>query len=132
MIRGCRVEINIRVKLFIFVDEKHWLKFAFEADERMNSRIVTVRTNQTSDDNNHDMIKDSIVFLKISSDTKSVGFYYSTDNKLWNLVRVFKNEFPQNIYLGVGTQSPAGNGNKTVFYGIEFSNSSVKDFRIGI
>jgi regulation of enolase protein 1 (concanavalin A-like superfamily) len=118
--------------LFIFVDEKHWLKFAFEADERMNSRIVTVRTNQTSDDNNHDMIKDSIVFLKISSDTKSVGFYYSTDNKLWNLVRVFKNEFPQNIYLGVGTQSPAGNGNKTVFYGIEFSNSSVKDFRIGI
>src|SRR5215510_2461980 len=28
---------------FIYVDEKHWLKFAHEADERMNSRIVTVR-----------------------------------------------------------------------------------------
>jgi uncharacterized protein len=117
--------------LFIFVDEKHWLKFAFEADERMNTRIVTVRTNGTSDDNNHDVEKDSIVFLKISSDTKSIGFYYSNDNKTWNLVRVFKNEYPQNIFAGVGTQSPAGDGNKTVFYGIEFSDSAMKDFRSG-
>ena len=118
--------------LFIFVDEKHWLKFAFEADERMNTRIVTVRTNGTSDDNNHDVEKDSVVFLKISSDTKSIGFYYSGDNKTWNLVRVFKNEYPQNIFAGVGTQSPAGDGNRTVFYGIEFSDSAVKDFRSGI
>ena len=118
--------------LFIFVDEKHWLKFAFEADERMNARIVTVRTNGTSDDNNHDVEKDSVIFLKISSDTKSIGFYYSNDNKIWNLVRVFKNEYPQNIFVGVGTQSPAGDGNKTVFYGIEFSDSAVKDFRSGI
>jgi len=118
--------------LFIFVDEKHWLKFAFEADERMNTRIVTVRTNETSDDNNHDVEKDSVILLKISSDTKSIGFYYSNDNKIWNLVRVFKNEYPQNILVGVGTQSPAGDGNKTIFFGIEFSNSAVKDFRNGI
>ncbi|HEX4372017.1 MAG TPA: DUF1349 domain-containing protein, partial [Puia sp.] len=50
--------------LFIFVDEKHWVKFAFEADERMNTRVVTVRTNETSDDNNHEIVKDSIIFLK--------------------------------------------------------------------
>ncbi|HSZ87632.1 MAG TPA: DUF1349 domain-containing protein [Puia sp.] len=118
--------------LFIFVDEKHWVKFAFEADERMNTRVVTVRTNETSDDNNHEVVKDSIIFLKISSDAKSVGFYYSTDNKIWNLVRVFKNEFPKNILVGIGTQSPAGNGNKTVFYGVQFSESAVKDFRSGI
>ena len=118
--------------LFIFVDKKHWLKFAFEADERMNTRIVTVRTNNTSDDNNHDVVKDSIIFLKISSDTKSIGFYYSNDAKVWNLVRVFKNEYPKNIFAGIGTQSPAGDGNRTVFYGIEFSDSSVKDFRSGI
>jgi uncharacterized protein len=118
--------------LFIFVDEKHWVKFAFEADERMNTRVVTVRTNETSDDNNHEVVKDSIIFLKISSDAKSVGFYHSTDNKIWNLVRVFKNEFPKNILVGIGTQSPAGNGNKTIFYGVQFSESAVKDFRSGI
>ncbi len=118
--------------LFIFIDEKHWLKFAYEADERMNTRVVTVRTNETSDDNNHEILKDSVIFLKISSDTKSIGFYYSTDNISWNLVRVFKNEYPQKIFVGVGTQSPAGNGNKTIFYGIEFLDSAVKDFRSGL
>jgi len=118
--------------VFIFVDEKHWLKFAFEADERMNTRVVTVRTNGTSDDNNHEVVKDSIIFLKISSDAKSVGFYYSLDNKVWNLVRVFKNEYPQNIYVGIGTQSPAGNGNKTIFYGVQISHTAVNDFRSGI
>jgi len=117
---------------FIYVDEKHWLKFAFEADERMNTRIVTVRTNESSDDNNHEIVKEKIVYLKISSDTKSIGFYYSTDGVTWHLVRVFKNEYPQTIYIGVGTQSPAGNGNKTIFEGIELSRSSVKDFRSGI
>jgi regulation of enolase protein 1 (concanavalin A-like superfamily) len=118
--------------LFIFVDEKHWVKFAFEADERMNTRIVTVRTNGTSDDNNHEVLQDSLVLLKISSDTKSIGFYYSTNGSTWNLVRVFKNEYPHNIYVGIGTQSPAGNGNRTVFYGVEFTESAVKDFRTGL
>ena len=117
---------------FIYVDEKHWLKFAFEADEQMNTRIVTVRTSESSDDNNHEIVKEKTVYLKISSDTKSVGFYYSIDGTLWHLVRVFKNEYPQTIYIGVGTQSPAGNGNKTIFEGIELSGSAVKDFRSGI
>jgi len=117
---------------FIYVDEKHWLKFAFEADEQMNTRIVTVRTDGSSDDNNHEVIKDKTVYLKISSDTKSVGFYYSTGGTTWHLVRVFKNEYPQTIYIGIGTQSPAGSGNKTIFEGVELSNSAVKDFRSGI
>jgi len=117
---------------FIYVDEKHWLKFAFEADEQMSTRIVTVRTNESSDDNNHEIVKEKTVYLKISSDTKSVGFYYSTDATVWRLVRVFKNEYPRIIYIGIGTQSPAGNGNKTIFEGIELSGSPVKDFRSGI
>jgi uncharacterized protein len=118
--------------LFILVDEKHWIKFAFEEDEHGNNRVVTVRTNNSSDDNNHDIVKDSLIFMKISSDTKSIGFYYSTNGKAWNLVRVFKNEFPQKVFVGIGTQSPAGTGNKTIFYGAAFSDSAVRDFRTGL
>lgn len=117
---------------FIFVDEKNWLKFAFEADERMNKRLVTVKTAGFSDDNNHDAVKSDFVYLKISSDTKVIGFYYSLDNKEWQLVRVFKNDYPSVIRLGVGTQSPAGDGNSSVFEAIQFSEQSVKDFRMGI
>jgi len=116
---------------FIYVDDKHWLKFAFEADEKMNTRIVTVRTNETSDDNNHDIADVEIIFLKMSSDTKAIGFYYSIDGISWNLVRVFKNDFPPNMFLGIGTQSPAGSGNKTIFYGAQLTDEPVKNFRLG-
>jgi regulation of enolase protein 1 (concanavalin A-like superfamily) len=117
---------------FIYIDDKHWLKFAFEADERMNKRLVTVKTKDFSDDNNHDAIKSPSVFMKISSDTKVVGFYYSIDGKNWQLIRVFKNEYPATIKIGVGSQSPAGRGNKSVFEQFQFSETSVKDFRMGI
>lgn len=117
---------------FIYVDDKHWLKFAFEADERMNKRLVTVKTKDFSDDNNHDAIKSSSVFMKISSDTKVVGFYYSIDGKTWQLVRVFKNEYPPTIKIGIGSQSPVGKGNKSVFEQFQFTETGVKDFRMGI
>lgn len=117
---------------FIFVDNKHWLKFAFEADERMKKRIVTVKTKDFSDDNNHDVVNNPSVYLKISSDTKSIGFYYSIEGKQWQLVRVFKNEYPPTIKIGVGSQSPVGKGNKSLFEDFQFSHQSVKDFRTGI
>ncbi len=117
---------------FLYVDDKQWLKFAYEADERMNRRIVTVKTNGFSDDNNHDVINAPSVYLKISSDTKVIGFYYSLDKELWQLVRIFKNEYPKKLKIGVGAQSPAGQGNKVIFEDLEFTNQSVKDFRMGI
>ncbi len=117
---------------FLYVNDSEWLKFAFEVDERMIGRIVTVKTKQFSDDNNHDVIPAKSVYLKISSDTKVVGFYYSLDAKTWQLVRVFKNEYPQNLKIGIGSQSPAGKGNKSVFSKFQWSEVSVKDFRMGI
>lgn len=117
---------------FLYVNDSEWLKFAFEVDERMIGRIVTVKTKEFSDDNNHDDIPAKSVYLKISSDTKVVGFYYSLDAKTWQLVRVFKNEYPQNLKIGIGSQSPAGKGNKAIFSDFQWKEGSVKDFRMGI
>ena len=117
---------------FLYVNEKQWLKFAFEADERLHKRLVTVKTRDFSDDNNHDAVDTSAVYLKISSDTKVVGFYYSLNGSEWQLVRVFKNEYPAALKIGVGAQSPAGQGNKATFEDFRFAEESVKDFRMGI
>lgn len=56
--------------LFVYSCDSLWQKLAFEQDEYGNHRIVTVRTQGTSDDNNHDKLNVSSVYLKISSDTK--------------------------------------------------------------
>ena len=86
--------------LFVYSCDSLWQKLAFEQDEYGNHRIVTVRTQGTSDDNNHDKLDVSSVYLKISSDTKTIASYYSIDKKRWNMVRLYKNYYPKNIYLG--------------------------------
>jgi len=118
--------------LYIFSTETLWHKFAFEQDERGKTRIVTVRTIDTSDDNNHEAITQDHVYLKISSDTKTVGFYFSTDNVTWNLARLYKNNYPKVIWLGISSQSPIGSGNSTMFENCSLTDKSVKDFRTGL
>lgn len=118
--------------LFIYSNNDMWQKFAFELDEHKNRRIVTVRTVGTSDDNNHEVIKQPFVYLKISSDGKQIGFYYSLDNKFWNLVRLYENTFSDSILIGIGSQSPIGNGIPVIFEKIEFYDKSISNFRLGL
>ena len=118
--------------IYIYTDNDFWQKFAFEMDEAGKTRIVTVRTNETSDDNNHDLVAEKSVWLKISSDTKSVGFYFSTDNLTWHLARIYKNNYPPVIRIGISSQSPLGNGTVTRFENCIITKESVGDFRKGI
>lgn len=118
--------------VYIYVNKDKWLKFAFEMDEKKLTRIVTVRTNSTSDDNNHDAVTEKHAYLKISSNTESIGYYYSVDCINWQLVRVFKNDFPVTAYIGISSQSPLGKGIKATFENISLINEAIKDFRKGI
>lgn len=118
--------------LYIWVRDDLWLKMAMERDERGRTRLVTVRTTGTSDDNNHDVVTAPSVYMKISSDTTTVGFYYSIDNKQWQLIRLFKNEYPPTLWLGVSSQSPMGDGNTTLFEEVTLTRTNIADFRQGV
>lgn len=118
--------------LYIYVKEDLWLKMAMEMDERNKTRMVSVRTIGTSDDNNHDVVTSKSVYMKISSDTKTVGFYYSLDKKTWQLIRLFRNDYPASIWMGISTQSPLGEGTSAVFEEISLTKQSISDFRLGI
>lgn len=118
--------------MYIYINNKQWFKFAFERDERKQTRMVTVRTINTSDDNNHDPVDSASVYMKMSSDTKTIGFYYSIDKVNWQLVRLFRNEYPTETWIGLSTQSPIGNGTSTTFEECTLVHSSIKDFRMGL
>jgi regulation of enolase protein 1 (concanavalin A-like superfamily) len=117
--------------LYIWVKDDLWLKMAMEMDERGKHRMVSVRTTGTSDDNNHDVITEKSVYMKISSDTKTVGFYYSLDKKSWQLIRLFKNEYPALLWVGVSAQSPLGEGTSALFEDVTLTQQSISDFRLG-
>ncbi|MGA8731702.1 MAG: DUF1349 domain-containing protein [Terracidiphilus sp.] len=117
--------------LFIYVKDDLWIKLAMEMDERHKPRMVSVRTIGTSDDNDHDVIPEKSVYMKISSDTRNVGFYYSLDQKNWQLIRVFKNDYPASIWVGISTQSPIGEGTSAVFEDLSLTEQSISNFRMG-
>ena len=117
--------------LYIWVKDDLWLKMAMEMDERRRTRMVTVRTTGTSDDNNHDVVTAKAVHMKISSDTQTVGFYYSLDRKSWQLIKLFKNDYPDRIWLGISAQSPVGNGTSASFEDMSLAHTSITNFRLG-
>lgn len=117
--------------LYIWVKDDLWLKLAMELDERNKTRMVSVRTTGTSDDNDHEVVTAKSVYMKISSDTTTIGFYYSLDKKSWQLIRLFKNEYPSKLWVGISTQSPIGNGTSAVFEDISLTQQSISNFRLG-
>jgi regulation of enolase protein 1 (concanavalin A-like superfamily) len=117
--------------LFIYVKDDLWFKLAMEMDEHHKPRMVSVRTIGTSDDNDHDVIPEKSVYMKISSDARNVGFYYSLDEKNWQLIRLFKNDYPASIWVGISAQSPIGEGTSAVFDDLSLTRQSVSNFRLG-
>lgn len=117
--------------MIIYANAEHWQKLAFEQDEYGNHRIVSVRTEGTSDDNNHDKISGSSVYMKISSDTQTIASYYSLDGKEWHMVRLYKNNYPEEIYLGIASQCPVKGECTSRFEEVSLSSDNVGDFRMG-
>lgn len=117
--------------ILTFVDKNHWQKLCYEQDEDGNHRIVTVRTIETSDDNNHERCDSSAVYLRMSSDTQVIGNYYSEDGENWHLVRIYKNEYPSNLYLSVSAQSPKDKAHTCLFSDVKLEERPVSDFRKG-
>ncbi len=117
--------------VFVFADKNHWQKLCYEQDEAGDHRIVTVRTVGTSDDNNHQRMNARSVHLRISSDTRVIGSYYSEDGERWYMVRLYKNEYPSDLYVCLSAQSPRDKAHTCLFSDVSLVERSVADFRKG-
>lgn len=117
--------------LYIYANDTFWQKLCFEQDERGNHRIVTVRTQGTSDDNNHDVVAQDEVYLRIFSDTRTVAFYYSVDKKNWIMVRLYKNNYPERVFVGISNQCPRDKSSYSLFEELTLSTDHVSNIRMG-
>ena len=118
--------------LFVYVSDLLYQKFCFEQDERGNHRVVTVRTVGTSDDNNHEVQNDAEhIYYKISSDAHTIASYYSLDGKQWQMVRLYQNNYPDRLYLGICSQAPQSDECVSTFDQLSLTTVNVGDFRMG-
>ncbi len=117
--------------LYVYENDTHNQKLCFEQDENGAHRVVSVRTIGTSDDNNHQSIEGPSVYMRISSDGKQIGSYYSEDGKTWRMARLYKNDFPEKLLLGLSSQSPKDNEHTCYFSKVSIIETAVPNFRSG-
>lgn len=117
--------------LYAYDNDSHCQKLCFEQDEYGDHRVVSVRTIGTSDDNNHQSIAGQFVYMRLSSDGTTIGSYYSEDGKKWCLARLYKNDYPDRLLLGISSQSPKDNEHICYFTEVSIKQEAVTDFRIG-
>lgn len=118
--------------LFLYDNDEHWQKFCFEQDERGNHRVVTVRTVGTSDDNNSEVVSgQDFIYFKYSSDTNVVGSYYSFDGETWYMARLYRNDYPAKLYVGISNQCPTAETSKSEFSQMSLTQKAVENFRLG-
>ena len=117
---------------FVFANDTLWQKLCFEQGDHGEHRIVSVRTIGTSDDNNHDVVDSAkSVYFKISSDTHTIASYFSLDGQEWQMVRIYRNNYPQQLYLGICSQAPQAEECVSTFEELELTTDNVDDFRMG-
>lgn len=117
--------------LYAYENDIHSQKLCFEQDEYGDHRVVSVRTIGTSDDNNHQAIGSPYVYMRLSSDGTSLGSYFSEDGKIWHMARLYKNDFPGRLLLGLSSQSPKDNEHTCYFTDISLKQEAVSNFRTG-
>jgi regulation of enolase protein 1 (concanavalin A-like superfamily) len=108
-------------------DNLNWIKFCFEKDYTGQHRVVSVVTNNISDDCNSVAINGDKVFYKIAKADNVITLYYSTDNKKWFLIRHLQFSAKGPLHLGFMAQSPTGKNCKVTFSDITYSNRKIKD-----
>lgn len=113
--------------MVIWHDSLHWVKFCFEKDYTGAKRVVSVVTNDLSDDCNSVQIQSNRVYYKVAKAGDVITLYYSIEGKKWFLVRHFS--FPQGKSVKVGflAQSPTGKQCQVRFSAISYQAKKIED-----
>lgn len=113
--------------IVIKTDSLNWIKFCFEKDYTGAHRIVSVATNNISDDANHVAFSKNAAWFKVAKADNVITLYVSTDKKKWLLVRHLQFNSSTMPYVGLLSQSPTGNNCRVSFSAIAYKAIKIKD-----
>lgn len=113
--------------IVLFKDSAHWIKFCFEKDYTGAHRVVSVVTNDISDDCNSVAIPGNKVYYKMAKAGNVITLYYSANNKNWLLIRHFQFNETGNIKVGFLAQSPTGKQCRVNFSAIRYEAKRIAD-----
>jgi regulation of enolase protein 1 (concanavalin A-like superfamily) len=117
--------------LMIRESKDRWVKLAVELGVDGSYNVVSVITDQWSDDANGELIGDNKCFLRITRKNDFWGLHYSLDGSQWRFVRAFGLKLNEKVMVGFGIQAPVGEDCRGRVSALTLSTDSVKNFRDG-
>jgi len=117
--------------LAIWGDKDHWAKLCFEYSPQGEAMVVSVVTNEYSDDCNSTLVHDDYVYLRIVRAGSGWAFHSSADGREWSFVRVFRLAFDGPVSVGFLAQAPMGDKCVVEFEDVAYSTTVPADFRDG-
>ncbi|QIK59269.1 DUF1349 domain-containing protein [Dysgonomonas sp. HDW5A] len=134
---SCKVSGNFRsvfdaAVLMVYGNNNQWAKLCLEYSPQYKPMVVSVVTNQFSDDSNHETISREEVYLRIAGlGNGAYAFHYSLDGRYWNMVRYFYLNPNNDLKIGFLSQSPKGESFNGVFTDIQYTARKLNNIRNG-
>jgi uncharacterized protein len=113
--------------LVVEADSMHWVKFAFERDYTGAHRVVSVVTNDYSDDANSIEIDSDSAYLEVARMEDALLLYASKEGKSWYLVRAFNFKAAGALKVGLTAQCPRGKNATITFSDLKYTRARLKD-----
>jgi len=117
--------------LVVYGGETNWAKLCFEWSREKEPYAVSVVTRGVSDDSTSIPLKGNTVYLKMAKIGQAIFFYVSSDAQAWKLIRAFRPDPASELRIGFSSQSPTGNGCKSVFSEIKYAPKRVENIWTG-
>ncbi|MEG0593546.1 MAG: DUF1349 domain-containing protein [Coprobacillus sp.] len=117
--------------LLALESETLWAKACFEFSDLGTHSIVTVMTNQRSDDANNAVIDGDEVWLQLSRKGNVFAVHYSLDGITYKMARLTFLPMKETIKVGFEAQSPTGDGGMRCFENISLEQKTLEDIRNG-
>ncbi len=117
--------------LMVRQDDRKWIKLAVERGIDARYNVVSVITDQWSDDANGERLTSGQCWLRITRKGNYWGLHYSLNGSSWRFVRAFGLAMEARVAVGFGIQSPVGDQCTGLITGVKLVAGYVPDFRNG-
>jgi len=114
--------------LVVYQNENLWAKFCYENSVKKEPTIVSVVTRDYSDDCNS-VLAGKYAYMSVVRKGNEFSFFYSADNKNWNMIRNFNLNITGQIKLGFAAHGSRGDGFTAIFSEIRYKDEALSDMR---
>lgn len=117
--------------LLAYDNETLWAKACFEYTDINTHSVVTVMTNELSDDANGYNVDGNEVWLQIARKNNVFAIHYSLDGKKFLMSRICNLPMKEKIMVGLVAQCPMGEGAIMKFEEVSLERKTLSNIREG-